>query len=328
MTPQRRPAASSPTRSFIGSKIGQHSQIITGTVCTDFGRRWPAPRATIGDVKGGGWFEYGPGPVRLRRPSALSFLRGGPFRMVELNVVGWAALLAPPALAGGVAPLVVGWHPTVGALAGAGAALVVAVAWDRWRWRNSVVSVSSDVDLEQLRRVAERLRAEGIDVTVDAADPGRSWRQTQTARTSTAGGSPHVSAGSTVSSPPWSHQRLRLATDEHTGRQAGASPGVPPGVRRCRELSPPEPDNAVTNAKAATLPARRTPGVHDRPLLSARANARVPAVAIDLPHRRVGPLHIAGYERVLMGGSARRTGLGSWVDSRWVRRLIRRSTDG
>ena len=102
----------------------------------------------------------------------FGWIRGGPFRMVELNVVGWAALLAPPAMAGGVTSLVVGWHPTVGALAGAGAALVVAVAWDRWRWRNSVVSLSSGVDLEQLRRVAERLRAEGIDVTVDAADPG------------------------------------------------------------------------------------------------------------------------------------------------------------
>ncbi len=92
--------------------------------------------------------------------------------MVELNAVGWSALLAPPALAGGVASIAVGWHPTVGALAGAGAALVVAVAWDRWRWWNGVVSVSSDLDLEELRRVADRLRAEGIEVTVDAADPG------------------------------------------------------------------------------------------------------------------------------------------------------------
>ena len=92
--------------------------------------------------------------------------------MVELNAVGWSALLAPPTLAGGVASIAVGWHPTVGALAGAAAALVVAVAWDRGRWWNSVVSVSSDLDLEELRRVADRLRAEGIDVTVDAADPG------------------------------------------------------------------------------------------------------------------------------------------------------------
>jgi len=91
----------------------------------------------IGGVSSGGWLEYGPGPVRPRRSSAFSIfggIRGGPFRMVELNVVGWSALLAPPALAGGVAPLVVGWHPTVGALAGAGSALVVAVVCDRWRW--------------------------------------------------------------------------------------------------------------------------------------------------------------------------------------------------
>jgi hypothetical protein len=167
VTPQRQPAASSPTRSFIGSKIGQHAQVVTGAACTI-----PALRVTIGDMRSGGWFEYRPDPVRLRRPLALSFLRGSPFRMVELNVVGWSALLAPPALAGGVASLAAGRPPAVGALAGAGAAFVVAVAWDRWLWRNSVVSVSSDLDLEELRRVADRLRAEGIDVTVDPADPG------------------------------------------------------------------------------------------------------------------------------------------------------------
>ena len=102
--------------------------------------------------------------------------------MVELNAVGWSALLAPPALAVGVASIAVGWHPTVGALAGAAAALVVAVAWDRGRWWNSVVSVSSDLDLEELRRVADRLRAEGIDVTVDGSRPGRGARSRQRGR--------------------------------------------------------------------------------------------------------------------------------------------------
>jgi hypothetical protein len=146
--------------------------MITGTVCTILGSRRPVRHATIGGVRSGGWFEYGPGPVRLRRPSALSSLHGGPFRMIELNVVGWSALLAPLALGGGVFALALGRPVGVGALGNAGAALVVAVAWDRWRWWNSVVSVSSDLDLEELRRVADRLRAEGIDVTVKAADPG------------------------------------------------------------------------------------------------------------------------------------------------------------
>lgn len=123
----------------------------------------------------GGWFEYGPGPVRLRRSSAFSILRGvrgGPFRMMELNVVGWSALMAPPAVVGGVVALALGRPVAVGALGGAGAALVVAVAWDRWRWSNSVVSVSSNLDLDDLRTVADRLRAEGVDVTVDAVDCG------------------------------------------------------------------------------------------------------------------------------------------------------------
>lgn len=123
----------------------------------------------------GGWFEYGPGPVRLRRSSAFSILRGvrgGPFQMMELNVVGWSALLAPPAVVGGVVALALGRPVAVGALGGAGAALVVAVAWERWRWSNSGVSVSSNLHLDDLRTVAERLRAEGVDVTVDAIDRG------------------------------------------------------------------------------------------------------------------------------------------------------------
>lgn len=123
----------------------------------------------------GGWFEYGSGPVRLRRSSAFSIvrrIRGGPFRMIELNIVGWSALLAPSALIGGLVALALGRPVAVGALGVAGAAFVVAVAWDRWRWWNSVVSVSSDLDLDELRRVVDRLRVEGVDVTVDAADSG------------------------------------------------------------------------------------------------------------------------------------------------------------
>jgi hypothetical protein len=129
----------------------------------------------MGCVRSGGWFEYASGPVRLRRSSAFSILggmRGGPFRMFELNVVGWSALLAPPALVGGVVAVGVGRPVAVGALAGAGAALVVAVAWDRRRWWNGAVSVSSDLDVDELRGVVEHLRAQGIVATVDVADIG------------------------------------------------------------------------------------------------------------------------------------------------------------
>jgi len=158
--------------SVIGSKIGQHSQIITGRVCTILGSGQLAWRATMGGVSSSGWYVYGPGSVGRRRATARLFLRGGPFRMIELNVVGWSALLAPPALVGGVGALALGSPVAVGALGGAGAALVVAVAWDRWRWWNSVASVSSDLDLEELRRVVERLHAEGIEVSIDAAHQG------------------------------------------------------------------------------------------------------------------------------------------------------------
>ncbi|QQS25777.1 MAG: hypothetical protein IPM43_05265 [Actinomycetota bacterium] len=90
--------------------------------------------------------------------------------MIQLNAVGWSALVGPPALVGGAATLAVGGRPAVGALGGAGAALVVVVVWDRLRWRNSGVSVSSDLELAELRRVVESLRAEGIEVSLDAAD--------------------------------------------------------------------------------------------------------------------------------------------------------------
>jgi hypothetical protein len=156
----------------VGSEPPSSTQIITGTVCTTFGSRRLARRGTMAGVSSGGWYVSGPGSARRRRGSAWPFLRGGPFRRIELNAVGWSTLLAPPAVAGGVASLAVGRSAALGALAGAGAAFVVAVAWDRWRWWNSDVSVSSDLDLEELQRVADRLRAEGVDVTVDAADRG------------------------------------------------------------------------------------------------------------------------------------------------------------
>lgn len=124
----------------------------------------------MGGGSSGGWYAYGPGSVRWRRASVGLFLRGGPFRMIQLNAVGWSALVGPPAVAGGVASLAVGRLRAVGALGGAGAAFVVAVVWDRWRWWNSAVSVSSDLELAELRRVVECLRAEGIEVSLDAAD--------------------------------------------------------------------------------------------------------------------------------------------------------------
>lgn len=92
--------------------------------------------------------------------------------MIELNIVGWSALLAPSALIGGLVALALGRPVAVGALGVAAAAFVVAAAWDRWRWSISVVSVSSDLDLDELRRVVDRLRVEGVGITVDAADSG------------------------------------------------------------------------------------------------------------------------------------------------------------
>lgn len=156
----------------IGSEPPPSAQMITGTVWTILGSSREALRAKMVGVSSGGWYVYGPGSVRRRRGAALPFLRGRPFRMIELNVVGWSALLVPPALAGGVSSLAVGRRPTLGALAGAGAACAVAVAWGRWRWWNSAVSVSSDLEPDGVHRVVERLRGEGVEVSLDAADQG------------------------------------------------------------------------------------------------------------------------------------------------------------
>jgi len=124
----------------------------------------------MGGMRSSASYERRSDPVPLRRASVLSvfaIFRRGPFRMARLNLVGWAALLVPPALLGGVASQTMRRSPAVGALGGAGAVLAVAVVWDRWRWRNSSVSFSNDLDIELVREVAARLRAEGIDVTLD-----------------------------------------------------------------------------------------------------------------------------------------------------------------
>jgi hypothetical protein len=73
-------AVDAPTGSFIGSKIGQHSQIITGTVCTILGSRlgrWaPSRRGLTGKVHAGELSRPTPhrsgSGVRCRRdPSAI-----------------------------------------------------------------------------------------------------------------------------------------------------------------------------------------------------------------------------------------------------------------
>ena len=97
--------------------------------------------------------------------------------------------ISPAAVVGGVASLVGGWHPAV----------VRCQVSELFWWSlspgiggvgASVVSVSGDVDLEQLRRAAERFRADREDVD--------DWRLTTRQR--------WVNA----CSPPWTLQRLRI----------------------------------------------------------------------------------------------------------------------
>jgi hypothetical protein len=51
-------------------------------------------RATMGGASSGGWCVCGLVRSGTVRASACPFPRGDPFRMIELNAVGWSALLA------------------------------------------------------------------------------------------------------------------------------------------------------------------------------------------------------------------------------------------
>lgn len=121
----------------------------------------------------GGWFVgdtvsmryYGAGRVRaaLRR-----WARSGGFRMVQLNVVGWAALLVP----GGTLGLATAWFGGASVLAGA--AVGATVAWalalvvDTVRWRASDICFSCpDLSRDALDRLVGELHVVGVDASIE-----------------------------------------------------------------------------------------------------------------------------------------------------------------
>jgi hypothetical protein len=104
------------------------------------------------------------------------------FRRARMTATGWAVLLAPGALAGGVAAAVAAGRRArvvpllVGIGGGAACSLLLARIVDEVRWRRSAVSLAVDepdaaLDLMQAVR-AEGVRAEIVQAD-DAAGPSR-----------------------------------------------------------------------------------------------------------------------------------------------------------
>jgi hypothetical protein len=73
------------------------------------------------------WFQYMQPPAARRR-------RTGGFRAVQLNVVGWTALLAPGGLAWMLIALRFGLPPLPGAVVGALVAWATALVLDSRKW--------------------------------------------------------------------------------------------------------------------------------------------------------------------------------------------------
>ena len=123
----------------------------------------------------GGWFidEHGTtsrchraGPIRQVLRRLLG--RSGGFRMVQLNLAGWAALLAPGVAVGVLMGYLLGGHVLVVALAGALLAWLVGLVVDSLCWRASTILFSCPaVPVESLERLVQDLRAEGVEAVLE-----------------------------------------------------------------------------------------------------------------------------------------------------------------
>ena len=99
------------------------------------------------------------------------FRRSGGFRMVQLNAVGWLAVLTPGVALGVAIAAVVRWSLLLGAVVGGLFSWVVAVAVDTFRWRNSSMGVDvTDLDLAIVQAAIADLRAIGVDVQLDTSN--------------------------------------------------------------------------------------------------------------------------------------------------------------
>lgn len=98
-------------------------------------------------------------PLRRRSP--------GGFRSVELNLAGWATLVAAGLAAGGLS-VVAGTPPAIALPAGVVAAWLVALVLDTIRWRNTYTGIGRDrLDEVYGQEIVRRLRSDGIEANYE-----------------------------------------------------------------------------------------------------------------------------------------------------------------
>lgn len=113
--------------------------------------------------------------VPLRRHHRWRSWRG-PFRSVELNLVGWSALLLAccASAAVGMALLALAGAPTGWAAVAAVLPCVAARVWDRQQWRRLPMGIRWGGGLEEVEAVAAEVNRRGgrVHVQLERAWPG------------------------------------------------------------------------------------------------------------------------------------------------------------
>ncbi len=109
--------------------------------------------------------------------------RTGFFRSVDLNAVGWAAVLGPGIVLGLVIALAVGWPWWLTTPAGMLCTWIAALVLDGVSWRRTPTSAGvSDLTSAQIDSVLDRLRKQAVEVSLhEDADPetGAVWLSIQ-----------------------------------------------------------------------------------------------------------------------------------------------------
>jgi len=121
----------------------------------------------------GGWFVGDTASMRYSRAGRVRGVlprctRSGGFRMVQLNVVGWAALLVPGAILGLVTSRLRSASVTMGAAIGAVISWALGLVIDTVRWRASDICFSCpDVPRAALDRLVGELRGRRVEASIE-----------------------------------------------------------------------------------------------------------------------------------------------------------------
>lgn len=110
------------------------------------------------------WFQYLQPPARCR-------VTGG-FRAVQLNAIGWVALLLPGGLAGMLIALLFGFPSLLGAVFGGLVAWTTALVLDSRKWARFETEISVNHELPKLEDLTGRLQAQGVPVRIEPTHRG------------------------------------------------------------------------------------------------------------------------------------------------------------